>query len=37
MRKHRVLITSKKKKTVKIAGDKQKAQVTDKEEVYEDI
>ena len=37
MRKPRMPITTKNKKTVKIGGDKQKAQVTEKEEVSEDI
>lgn len=37
MRKPRMPIIVKKKKLVKLGGDKQEAQVTDKEEVYKDI
>jgi len=37
MRKPRMLVASKKKKTVKLGGDEHKAQVTDNYEVYEDI
>jgi len=37
MRKPRIPIASKKRKTMKLEGNEQKTQVTDKDEVYEDI
>ena len=37
MRKPRILVVAKKKKIVKLGGDEQKAQVTNNDEVYEDI
>lgn len=37
MRKPRMPIADKKKKKIKLGGDEQKAQVTNNDEVYEDI